>query len=106
MYPEITQEMLTEVYADRNRLAQLAAALAERLGYRVGITVDPDEPEWPVLLIDLPTGQVSWHLSPSDAWPVWDMYEGDWDGHTTEHKAGRIRAFVVPPPRAPDPFLG
>jgi len=100
--PEQVKEMLTEVYADRNRVVQLAAMLAEKLGYRVGLRVDPDEPDWPVLFLDLPTGQISWHLSPGDAYPVWDLYEGEWDGHTNEDKAERIYRFVVPPlPRHP-----
>jgi len=101
MDPEYTpvemQQMLNEVYADRNRVVQLAATLADRLGYRVGVRIDRDEPEWPVLMIDLPTGQISWHLSPGDAYPVWDLYDAEWDGHTDADKAERIRRYVVPP---------
>lgn len=74
---------------------QLAAKLAERLGYRVGLGVDPDEPDWPVLFIDLPTGQLSWHIATGELIPVWDDYNGAWDGHDHEEKADRIYRYVV-----------
>jgi hypothetical protein len=42
---------------------QAAAVMAVKLGYRVGVK---DDPEWPILYIDLPTGQVFWHLPSSE----------------------------------------
>jgi len=87
------------VYADRNRAVQLAAALAAQLGYRVGLGVDRDEFDWPVLFIDLPGGQqVSWHIARGEILPGWDAYEGTWDGHTDQEKATRIRRYVSSPP--------
>ncbi len=104
-HEEVITELLAErdaLYADRNRAVQLAAKLAEERGYAVGLRVDPNEPDWPVLMIDLPTGQISYHLASGEAYPVWDLYEGEWDGHTNEEKADRIYRFVVPPlPRYP-----
>lgn len=86
------------VYADRNRAVQLAAALAAQLGYRVGLGVDRDEPDWPVLFIDLPGGQqVSWHIARGEILPGWDAYEGTWDGHNDQEKATRIRRYVRDP---------
>lgn len=70
-----------------------ALALAHDLGYRVGIKIDPKEPGWPVVYIDLPDdglepagGQVSWHMP---------EYAGEWDGHTTAEKFARIAAYAT-----------
>lgn len=62
-----------------------AVALASRLGYPAGFAIDEKEPEWPVAYITLPTGQVSWHLP---------KFADPWDGHSTEEKYLRCRAFV------------
>jgi len=88
------------LYADRNRVVQLAAALAQQLGQRVGVHTDPDEPDWSVLMIDLPgPGQhVSWHIARVDLLPGWDAYPDPWDGHTDQEKATRIRRYVSSPP--------
>lgn len=61
-----------------------AVAKAHTLGLQAGFRFDPKEPEWPVAFIELPTGQVSWHIAPH---PV------AWDGHTTEQKHQRIREW-------------
>jgi predicted DNA-binding protein with PD1-like motif len=58
---------------------------------------DPEWPEYPVLYVASPVGQLSWHLSARDL----DLFEhvpvaeGDhpgaiWDGHTTEQKYARL----------------
>lgn len=62
----------------------LAMAKAHTIGLRVGVRIDPKEPDWPVVFIELPTGQVSWHMPP---------HAREWDGHTTEEKYARIREF-------------
>ena len=69
------------------RFRHLLAAMQEAsaLGYEVGFRIDPSEPEWPVLFIELPTGQVSWHM-PQHARP--------WDGHTTDEKFERIARYA------------
>lgn len=74
-------------YAQRNRLVLVAAGLASIVGLEVGIGPDAAEPNWPVVYVELPTGQVSWHL-PQHGRP--------WDGHSTEDKHQRIREFVEP----------
>ena len=71
-------------YEIRNRLIMLALVTAQGSGLRTGIAFDPKEPDYPVVYIDLPTGQVSWHVT---------AYQGKWDGHTTTEKYDRIRAF-------------
>ena len=52
-----------EAYLDRNLCVQVMARMAQKLGYNVGIRENGD---WPILYIDLPTGQVSWHISKTD----------------------------------------
>lgn len=73
-------------YNNRNLFVYEAVALAIRCGYMAGIRLDPKEPEWPVAFIELPTGQISWHL-PQHGKP--------WDGHTTEQKRLAILEFVA-----------
>lgn len=85
---------LNDVYADRNRLAQLAAYLAVQCGWRAGFEVKLSDAEWPVLYIDLPTGQVSWHIPRAEELPA-GRYEGAWDGHDNTQKAHRIMALVA-----------
>jgi len=45
-----------------------------------------------VIYIDLPSGQVSWHLPDRDLRYFGDqpVYEGEWDGHSTETKYKRV----------------
>lgn len=84
---------MDSVYRERAHLvAHLAAVYPATIGYH-----DPDEPEWAVVVIDLPTGQASWHVSPDDM----DLFESvplssvnTWDGHTTEEKYARLDAHT------------
>jgi len=71
-------------YPARYPLVLRALGLAAELGYPAGIRLDPDEPAWPVVCVEPPTGQVSWHMP---AHPI------PWDGHTTQEKYRRRRAF-------------
>ena|SRR5690348_10523945 len=72
-------------YEERYKLVLDAVATAAYLGLRAGFRIDPDEPEWPCAYIELPTGQVSWHMP---------QHPVAWDGHSTEEKYQRIRRFV------------
>ncbi|WP_191304451.1 hypothetical protein [Lentzea cavernae] len=72
-------------YDVRYRLVWQAAGLARDVGYDAGIRIDPNEPEWPVVYIELPDAQVSWHMP---------QHPVAWDGHDTEEKYRRVRAFV------------
>lgn len=83
----IEQAEATKAYDTRNYYVILAMAEAARLSYGVGVRLDPSEPEWPVIYIELPTGQVSWHLP---------QHEHEWDGHTTAEKYARCRAYTEP----------
>ena len=81
----ITYDRL-EHYEVRNKLIHDAILQAKRLGYKAGYRPadDCDNTEWFVGFIELPTGQVAWHM-PFDNVP--------YDGHTTEEKYKRIEEF-------------
>lgn len=89
----------SDAYTERNVVVQLAALLARRLGYKVGIKQDPaleDAAAWPVLYIDLPDldhGQVSWHLPAREVLFRFPEYDGEWDGHTQLAKNSRLMLF-------------
>lgn len=75
---------LEYIYRTRNGAVLLAVAHAVLNGLPAGFVVD-DENGWTIAYIDLPTGQVSWHLPP---------YEDKWDGHDNAEKSERIRLVV------------
>lgn len=80
-------------YRERAELTAIPAAL---FGGVVSYN-NPQSPTWPVLYIETPEGQISWHNDPDDMGifkhlPVVDDYP--WDGHTTEEKYARIRRLV------------
>jgi hypothetical protein len=68
-----------QLYDKRNKLIFKALGLATELGYNVGVKIGEA-----VAYIDLPTGQISWHLP---------EYNWHWDGHTTAEKFRRIDQF-------------
>lgn len=72
-------------YEIREKLVYKALYLAKDLGLSAGIRVDPDSPDWPVVTIMLPTGQISWHNPKSEI---------EYDGHSTEEKYARIHNFM------------
>lgn len=72
-------------YHIRYGLVLMALGYAADLGLPAGIRIDPAEPEWPVVYIELPTGQVSWHMP---------QHPVPWDGHDTEEKYRRIREYT------------
>lgn len=81
--------MTGNVYRERAHLvAFLAKVYPSVIGYN-----DPHEPDWPVVYISTPQGQLSWHLSKNDL----DLFDHvpqtgcvTWDGHTTEQKYERL----------------
>lgn len=84
------------VYRER---AHLVAHLAALYPSHIGAT-DPDAPDWPVLVVETPTGQMSWHIAPGDIELVGHVRptaadSPGWDGHTTEEKYGRLRALTA-----------
>jgi hypothetical protein len=91
---------VSAVYTERNRLVVLLAHLALSKGWKAGRYWDAfAEVCWEnVVAIDLPTGQVSWHIGLEDCGPCGfaslPKYEGSWDGHTTDEKWERVYQLV------------
>lgn len=73
-------------YVTRYRLVFGALYAALAVGMSGGVREDPAEPGWPVVYIQLPTGQVSWHVP---------EYEVPWDGHDTPEKYRRCREYCA-----------
>lgn len=88
------QSAPSEAYFDRNQAAQLLAVLASAAGWRVGVGSDPAEPNWPVLYVDTPEGQVSWHLPKNELMVDLPSYDGEWDGHSVKEKRQRIARLL------------
>lgn len=88
-----------QAYAERNKCIMGMAKMALDLGYTAGLGMHEDKPgelwddDWRhIVFIDLPTGQVSWHIHDSEV-PLFNflpVYEGVWDGHTTGEKYERL----------------
>jgi hypothetical protein len=86
---------LNDAYFDRNQAVMALAKLAKQQGYNVGLTIDPNEPDWLVMMIDLPTGQVGWHLPKHEIIGDWQDYETGWDGHNLAEKRQRMAQFIT-----------
>lgn len=82
----------SDAYFDRNQAVLALARLAKAQGLVVGVKEDP---EWPILFIDLPTGQVSWHIAKKELVGEWPEYSGVWDNHTLEEKRERMKRFIL-----------
>lgn len=85
-------------YAERNELGVLVATMARTLGLTAGQRLDDSAEEgWKTLvMVRLPTGQVSWHLPDSeqtlaDGLPVISL---PWDRHTKKEARQRIREAI------------
>jgi hypothetical protein len=87
---EVLRRLLAQIveadqdYARRYPLVLQAMTAAVQVGYAAGVGLDPNEPDWPVVYIELPTGQVSWYMP---AHPV------PYDGHSTAEKHQRIADY-------------
>ncbi len=92
----------SRLYDQRAMLTMQLVDLAGELGWPAGYNADgPAGYRW-VVYVDLPTGQVSWHLADEyleclfAGQPVGlgPRYAGGWDGHTRDEKARRVAAFL------------
>ena len=84
-----------KAYLDRNLAVQVMVRMALHSGYRAGIK-DRDK-DWPILYVDLPIGQISWHLPSSELIGNFPDYDGEWDGHDVGEKRGRMIQFLEAP---------
>lgn len=82
--PEVPDDIQAAAYAKRNVNVYLALGFAAAFGFPCGIRQNLDEPDWPIVYIELPTGQVSWHM------PQYGGAVDPWDGHSVEEKYRRI----------------
>lgn len=82
---DIKKAEVLKDYKARNLKVYAALWLAQDSGLEAGIRLDSKESDWPVVFIELPTGQVSWHVP---------QHIKDWDGHDTITKYERVDAFV------------
>jgi len=88
--PELAgiREQLRAVYTERARLVAFLAAC-----YPSVMLTDDAEPDWPIVFVDTPAGQLSWHVARADLGlfaHVPATAEPTWDGHTTEVKYERL----------------
>ncbi len=92
-----------EVYAERNQLIACFSRACQCLGYPAWLGWDQkaaEDPEWgPVVFIQLPNGQVSWHIR-YDETPMFSHLElgndhHGWDGHSNAEKFSRLMAWKV-----------
>ena len=87
-----TESSPDQAYFDRNLVVQLAAKLAIQCGLKAGIR--ERHGQWPILYIDLPTGQVSWHIPADELIPGLPDFPDSWDGHDLKTKRNRLIDFV------------
>lgn len=84
------------------------ARMALDAGYRVNLTKlhQPAESRdgWALthaLLVELPTGQVSWRLTEEQARDYealsWSTFDGGWDGHARDEKYASLNRFAERP---------
>ena len=85
------------VYLERNKLVALLSKMFP--SGKATTAIDGWDASWHgCVYIDLPTGQASWHYHDSQAYLFehLPLYQGWWDGHTTEEKYERIGKFTAP----------
>lgn len=88
----MSQKSIEEVYEDRNALAQAFARMAHEAGYGVGFYIHD---EWAVVNVELPQGQVSWHMRPEDVLDWVSQFDPvQFDGHDRDEKNRRLLAFA------------
>lgn len=95
------QQAKDGAYAERNMVVGALVALAVNQGWTVGLAIhDPMDAAWEdewrnIVFIDLPTGQVSWHVHDAQMslFRSLPWYAGEWDGHTTPEKYKRLAAL-------------
>lgn len=87
------EKSIAEVYEDRNLLALAFVRMAHDCGYTIYHYVHD---EWAVVGVELPGGQVSWHMRP-EVVPDWitECDPVDFDGHDRADKNARLHEFTV-----------
>lgn len=92
-------DQLDATYRER---AHLVAHLAALHPSHIGRT-DPTTPDWAVVTVETPAGQMTWHIAERDidlfthVQPTNRICRG-WDGHTTDEKYARMRDLTEATP--------
>jgi len=82
----MAQTVRDRAYVQRASFVYEAMGVAAKLGYVVGVRVDPADLTWPVCCIELPdAGEVSWHMP---------AYATPYAGYGTEEKYARVHAYI------------
>lgn len=87
---QIWVDKINEVYTERNMCVSLIVRMAMAHGFKTGVRPDKD---WPIVFVELPAGQVSWHIPETEFhkyFPSMNEYDGEYDRHTTEEKYRRV----------------
>jgi hypothetical protein len=81
-----------KVYRERNRLVAALSRLYPSHLYLDPSIYKPNRHLWPVVTIQTPAGQITWHLSAKDVDLFTHLQYGEvnWDGHDTEEKYRRL----------------
>lgn len=88
-----------DAYAERNLCVALIAKWALAQGLKAGLGRHPeDDKDWDedwrtIVYVHTSIGQMSWHIH-DDEVPLFNflpIYDGEWDGHTTEQKYVRLK---------------
>lgn len=96
-------QITAPIEAERDRAyrerAHLVAHFASLYPSHIG-HADPDAPDWAVVTIETPTGQMSWHVAPADMDLFRHIQASDynwrpWDGHTTDEKYERLQRLAA-----------
>jgi hypothetical protein len=81
---------MNDVYSER---AALVAFLAKIYPAWIAYN-DKDEPDWAVVYLETPQGQLSWHIAEGDRHlfnGIVEVFDPPaWDGHATEEKYRRL----------------
>lgn len=87
-------QRINDVYTERNACVSLIARMALKMGLRAGMKNDPGTIAFSnVCYIDLPSGQISWHIADKDMHYFVGIpdYDDIWDGHDTPTKYERVK---------------
>jgi hypothetical protein len=74
------ESRINAVYSERNRLAAGFARMSLSAGFNAGV-ITSTETNWPVVYVDTPNGQMSWHIANQDSEVLCGLpvYNGQWD---------------------------
>jgi len=94
-----TKDQLDGLYAERNLCVAALANMAQQLGYKTWIRLDTtgEVGYQHILFIQLPTGQVSWHLKDDELanFPNVELSNQiSYDGHDTTEKYNRLKGYM------------